>query len=277
MGGEPLYRAQEVATSAGARVDQVELLNAALIAADLALQRADGATERDGEMLQLAIDVARESGQCELECDEAEDSLSELRRTLAVSEDLHAAFEMAGTDPFKPRALRAALVVAGELAMETNLVVRATAELRDLHAAGQAAEAETRRSSTTTGGSGSDFLASEDGTELRRSRSVGEAEEEWARKMAAAEANPAAHHFTKFDRIRVGADFALGAAGGVQMRREVARKQLVWQSEPLHKSLTYLDGDGGALNAAAKHMHADILGFCGDVLMSFPVRPLARC
>ena len=65
----------------------MEGLNAALVAADGAMQRDGGATEADAEALQLAIGAARASGGCDLECAEAEETLAELQASVSKMAD----------------------------------------------------------------------------------------------------------------------------------------------------------------------------------------------
>ena len=69
-----------------------------------------------------------------------------------------------------------------------------------------------------------------------------------------------------FRKLRRPADYAEGLASAAEKQRAL-RRRFVHEAVPLHTSQLVL---GGKALDAARACHRDILGFCGDVFMSYP-------
>jgi len=232
-----LQVARSAAEKAEKQLELFEGVHAAVVASELARSRMSGIIARDIAHLQAAIQSVG-SAEFADALKEPTALLEQMRKQLAVQKSL-----AEGINSQELSQLQSALQAASQIGLEITLVQearRAVASLEGVRAKGMGVLAE-----------------------LKRAKPNAEVAEEWKNKLKIAD--QIQFHFSKYDQVRVPADFVIGVK---KNRKRVQMQMLSFQAEPLHKSITFLESE---LNAQARNIHRNILGFCSDLIMSFPL------
>jgi Ca2+-binding EF-hand superfamily protein len=232
-----LQVARSAAEKAEKQLEAFEGVHAAVVASQLACSRVSGIIARDVSHLQAAIQSVG-SAEFADALKEPNALLEQMQKQLAVQKAL-----AEGINSQEMAQLQSALQAASQIGLEITAVHearRAIASLEGVRAKGKGVLAE-----------------------LKRAKPNAEVAEEWKKKLQIADQMQ--FHFSKYDQIRVPADFVIGVK---KNRKRVQMQMLSFQSEPLHKSITFLESE---LNLQARNVHRNILGFCSDLIMSFPL------